>query len=75
MSRRSSFSTLPGLLVRWLLVHFTLGTVLLDLLVGPPTWRLPVSGRVACQVTADLRVAESGGAEDASREVHWVRVS
>ena len=35
-------------------------------------WRLPVSGHVACFVTADLGVAESGGAEDASREVHLV---
>ena len=29
-------------------------------------------GQVASLVIADLRVAESGGAEDASREVRWV---
>ena len=37
-----------------------------------PTWRLPVSGHAAGLVTADLRDAESGGAEVASREVHWI---
>ena len=33
---------------------------------------MAVSGHVASLVTADLGVAESGGAEDACREVHWV---
>ena len=37
-----------------------------------PTWRLPVSGHVASLVTADPRVAEGNGVEDARREVHWV---
>ena len=72
MNCSSSSSALPGLLVRCLLVHFSLGTVLLDLRGKTPIWRLPVSGHVASLVTADLWVAESGGAEDACREVHWL---
>ena len=38
---------------------------------GVPTWRLPVSG-YAASLVADLWVAESGGAEVASREVRHV---
>ena len=36
---------------------------------------MPVSGHVACLVTADLGVSENGGAEVSSREVHWVSSS
>ena len=38
-----------------------------------PTWRFLVSGYVASLVTVDLWVAEGGGAEDARREIHWVK--
>ena len=71
----SSPITLPGLLVRCLLVHFLLGTVLHVLLVEPPIWRSPVSGQVASLVTADLGVADCDGVEDARCEVHWISVS
>ena len=36
---------------------------------------MPVSGHAAGLVTADLRVAESGGAEVAKSEVHWIGCS
>ena len=36
-----------------------------------PTWRLPVSGHVACLVTAGLGSVGGGGAEVGSEGVHW----
>ena len=72
MSCCSSFSTFLGLLVRCFLVLFSLGTVLLDLLVGPLLGGCWCFVFAASLVTADLRVAESAGTEDAWREVHCV---
>ena len=72
MSCCCSFSTLPSLLVRCLLVLLPFCTVPPGLLVRYLLGGWPVSGHVASLVTADLGVAENGGAEDASREVHWV---
>ena len=48
---------------------FLYGTAPLGLLAGPPTWRLPVSGHVACLVTADLEVSGSLGIEVSGRRV------
>ena len=57
---RCSRALLAGTPLRYCAARFACRT---------PAWRLPVSGRVASLVIADLRVAESGGAADASREV------
>ena len=37
-----------------------------------PAWRLPVSGHVACLVTADHGASGANGDEVSRREVHWV---
>ena len=42
---------------------------------GAPTWRLPVSGHVACVVTANLGVVDDGEVEVASQGVCCVGCS
>ena len=37
-----------------------------------PAWRLPVSGHVACLVTADHGASGANGDDVSRREVHWV---
>ena len=75
MSCCSSFSTLPGLPVRCLLVHLPNRYCAAWFASKVPTWRLPVCGHAVGLVTACPRVADDGGAEVASREVDWVSSS
>ena len=70
MSSWGSLAILLGLLVHCLLglfLHFETRFA-----SRIPTWRLPVSGHVACLFTADLEVSGASGNEVSRREVHWV---
>ena len=71
MSCHSFFSTLLGLPMRCLLVHFPSGTAPHRFASKVPTWRLPVSGHAASLVTAELGVVNGGGVEVGDGEVHW----
>ena len=54
------------------LALFLLGIVLLGLLAGPPTWRLPVSGHVVDLVTAAADIGREAVADGALQAVLWV---
>ena len=71
----SSLGSLTVLLC--LHVHCLLGLLLLRYCTARfatriPAWRSPVSGHVACLVTADHDVSGANGDEVSSREVHCV---
>ena len=72
MSFWGSFSILQGLGVLYLLVLFPFDIVLLDLLAGPPTWRMLDSGHVVDLVTAAADVGRDVVAGGAFQAVHWV---
>ena len=55
-----------------LLVHFPSGNVLLRLLTGPHTWRLPVFGHAVDLVAAAAGVVQEAPADGDCQEVHWV---
>ena len=71
MSFSGSFGILLDLGVLYLLVLFSFGFALLVLL-GPPTWRLPVSGHVVDLVTVDVGAEWETVDGGAAQEVFWV---
>ena len=46
--------------------------MLLGLLAGPPTWRLPVSGHVNDLVAASIGAVREVDVDGVGQEVHWV---